>query len=98
MLASGSLDGTIVLWDVNVESWLAHACMVANRNLTDQEWRSYFGEVPYKKICPDLPAHPSVIERALGEANALHQKGIELALHACSLARCNGRWKATMQL
>jgi hypothetical protein len=49
--------------------------MVANRNLTDQEWRSYFGEVPYKKTCPDLPTHPSVIERALGEADALHQKG-----------------------
>ena len=36
-LASGSADGTIRLWEVSFQSWQAHACRIANRNLTTSE-------------------------------------------------------------
>jgi WD40 repeat protein len=52
-LASGSRDETIRLWDVDVQSWLRRACYIANRNLTQEEWRRYMGiDVPYRKTCP----------------------------------------------
>ena len=56
MLASGSWDNTIILWDVSLESWKDHACRIANRNFTPEEWRRYFGNKAYRKTCPNLPA------------------------------------------
>jgi len=44
------------LWDVNPESWLKQLCDIANRNLSQKEWREYMGEQgPFEKTCPDLP-------------------------------------------
>jgi hypothetical protein len=37
-LASGG-----ILWDVDVDSWVAKAKQVANRELTSEERRSYLG-------------------------------------------------------
>ena len=54
-LASGSEDKTIRLWDVDVQSWIKRACAIANRNLTQEEWRRYMGDRPYRKTCPNLP-------------------------------------------
>ena len=55
-LASGSSDGTVILWDVSFDSWQARACQIANRNLTCEEWERHLGtEVPYGKLCPNLP-------------------------------------------
>jgi WD40 repeat protein len=55
MLASGSQDGTIILWDASFESWQARACRIANRGLTQTEWRQFIGpDVPYERTCPDL--------------------------------------------
>jgi WD40 repeat protein len=54
-LASGSYDGTILLWDVGVESWRTRACGIANRNLTGEEWEQVLGDQPYRETCPDLP-------------------------------------------
>ncbi len=54
-LASGSDDDTIILWDVSFESWIARACQRANRNLTQAEWKQYFGDVPYHKTCEGFP-------------------------------------------
>ena len=60
-LASSSLDGTIILWDVSLESWLSRACKIANRNLTVAEWRQYIDQdvLSYRLTCPDCPIHPS---------------------------------------
>jgi WD40 repeat protein/energy-coupling factor transporter ATP-binding protein EcfA2 len=55
-LASGSWDKTLRLWDVNLDSWMGHACRIANRNLTRAEWERYFPNEPYHKTCPNLPA------------------------------------------
>ncbi|MFQ5793664.1 MAG: trypsin-like peptidase domain-containing protein [Candidatus Bipolaricaulia bacterium] len=54
-LASASTDNTLILWDVDLESWQAHACGIANRNLTRAEWEQYMGDKPYRKTCADLP-------------------------------------------
>ena len=54
VLASGR-NRAIVLWDVSLEAWQAHACHMANRNLTPEEWVSYLGDQPYEKSCPNLP-------------------------------------------
>ncbi len=43
LLASGETDGTIRLWDINIRSWEALACRIANRNLTEEEWKQYIG-------------------------------------------------------
>jgi hypothetical protein len=54
-LASAGDDQAIVLWNLDPTAWRSRACQVANRNLTSEEWRLYFGEAPFRKICPDLP-------------------------------------------
>jgi WD40 repeat protein len=54
-VASGSWDNTILVWEIDLESWIAHACRIANRNLTRAEWEGYFGKQPYHKTCPNLP-------------------------------------------
>ena len=57
MLASGSTDESILLRDISgFESWQDRACEKANRNLSADEWRRFFGsEVPYRRTCNDLP-------------------------------------------
>jgi len=51
-LASGSYDKTLRLWDVDPERWIARACRIARRNLTQAEWRFYLPNTPYRKTCP----------------------------------------------
>lgn len=54
ILASNS-DGTVILWDVSLESWKALACKKAGRNFTQTEWQKYLGNEPYRATCPNLP-------------------------------------------
>jgi WD40 repeat protein len=44
-----------IQWDMNPEVWKSRACRMANRNLTQEEWRQFLGDLPYRKTCPDLP-------------------------------------------
>ena len=53
-LASGGLDSKVIIWDINPESWQKKAGKIANRNLTEAEWKLYFGSEPYRKTFPDL--------------------------------------------
>ena len=55
-LALGSWDTSIILWDVNSESWEARVCNVVGRNFTQSEWKQYFGDEPYRKTCEQWPA------------------------------------------
>lgn len=55
LLASSSADGTIILWDVSVESWIERACRIVRRNLTRDEWAQYLGDEPYHKTCEGWP-------------------------------------------
>ncbi|HKX68242.1 MAG TPA: BTAD domain-containing putative transcriptional regulator [Intrasporangium sp.] len=51
IMATGT--GTVLRWDTSVDSWVRHACKVAQRNLTADEWRQIFGDqIPYHQTCP----------------------------------------------
>lgn len=64
-LASGGTDGKTILWNTDNTSWQTQACAIANRNFTWMEWEQYFrDDLNYRKTCPALPAHPSVLEAA----------------------------------
>jgi WD40 repeat protein len=56
LATGGGQDHRVMLWDVRVDGWADHACAMANRNLTCDEWRQWMGTQPYRSICPQLPA------------------------------------------
>jgi WD40 repeat protein len=56
ILASGSIDNNIFLNDINPQSWIAMTCQRAGRNLTQEEWKLYFGDEKYSITCPEWPA------------------------------------------
>jgi WD40 repeat protein len=43
----------VYLWQP--EDLINEACRRLNRNLTEKEWRQYFPDEPYRKICSNLP-------------------------------------------
>ena len=55
-LVAANTDGDIVRWTIDLPAWPRRACEIANRNLTEQEWRQYLGNLPYQKTCSGLPA------------------------------------------
>jgi WD40 repeat protein len=55
MLASGSADSTVILWDVRIATWKARACEIVARNLTHAEWEEYLPGQPYQKTCAQWP-------------------------------------------
>jgi WD40 repeat protein len=49
-------DGIAYEWPFGASAWRAHACAVAGRNLTRDEWALYVGpDHPYAKTCPEYP-------------------------------------------
>ena len=45
-------DQRLVVWDVNEASWREAACRIANRNLTQDEWKRVFGSAAaYHETC-----------------------------------------------
>jgi len=48
--------GEILEWDPRPDSWEAHACKVASRNLTQTEWAELFPGQAYRVTCPDFSA------------------------------------------
>jgi WD40 repeat protein len=54
-LASATHLNDIILWDVDMKSWQARACNIVARNLTQAEWKQYFGNEPYHKTCEQWP-------------------------------------------
>jgi WD40 repeat protein len=54
LLASGDGNPTnpaIIVWDVDMASWEARACQIANRTLTTIEWQLYLPTQPYESTC-----------------------------------------------
>jgi WD40 repeat protein len=47
-------EHSIRFWDMDLTSWIKLACNIANRNMTQMEWRWYLGDRPYCKTNPDL--------------------------------------------
>jgi WD40 repeat protein len=44
--------GNAFTWPMSLSAWEQHACAVAARNLTRQEWARFVPEVPYATVCP----------------------------------------------
>ncbi len=45
-----------VEWNLDVDTWPSIACHTAGRNLTADEFATYFGEeTPYRVTCPEWP-------------------------------------------
>ncbi|MGH8895537.1 MAG: NACHT and WD repeat domain-containing protein [Egibacteraceae bacterium] len=56
-IASASGDHTVRLWPITVDAWIRHACTLAKRNLTKDEWDQFVGpDRPYVQTCPGLPS------------------------------------------
>jgi WD40 repeat protein len=53
-MAAGVWEG-VELWEISFASWRRHACQIANRNLSLDEWARFVGDRPYQKTCPELP-------------------------------------------
>ena len=51
-------DGTGIVWPVSPSAWEQHACFVAGRNFTHEEWRRFVGGRAYSTVCPQFPAGP----------------------------------------
>ncbi len=51
----GGAAGGVVLWNVDLKSWLEQAEKFATRNLSHREWRQYFPDRPYRATFADLP-------------------------------------------
>lgn len=51
MLATDSSDNSIILWDVDVQSWAQRACAIAGRDLTRAEWAASLPDLPYQPTC-----------------------------------------------
>ena len=49
-------DGSAAVWPVTVRAWLDHACAVAGRNLTREEWARFVPHRDYERTCPSYPA------------------------------------------
>jgi WD40 repeat protein len=45
-------DGTAWRWPAATTEWAAHACAVAGRNFTQEEWRRFLGGRAYSRVCP----------------------------------------------
>ena len=50
------------LWDLDLDSWQRHACKIANRNFSWNEWREYFPDEPYRRTFTELEDGPGVAE------------------------------------
>jgi hypothetical protein len=64
-IAVSGVDGTTSIWLWKREDLLNAAMERLTRNLTAEEWQQYFGDEPYTKICDHLPAHESLLGKAI---------------------------------
>jgi DNA-binding SARP family transcriptional activator/WD40 repeat protein len=44
-------DGTGNVWPTSLATWEQHACLVAGRSFTKEEWRRFVGGRPYQATC-----------------------------------------------
>ena len=57
-LVLGYRDGRVIVLTTDPAAWVAHACAVAGRDLTADEWRDAFGDSRPQSTCGEL-ARPS---------------------------------------
>ena len=49
-------DGSGSVWPLSVSAWKSHACAVAGRNFTHEEWARLVHGEPYAPTCPGFPS------------------------------------------
>ena len=54
-MLSGGQDGMVYLWPMGTEVWKEIACERAGRNMTSEEWTTYFGADTYRETCSNFP-------------------------------------------
>jgi len=54
-LATSWDDNSLIVWQLDVRTWLRRACEISGRNLTRTEWDQYVGAEPYRKTCSQWP-------------------------------------------
>jgi DNA-binding SARP family transcriptional activator/WD40 repeat protein len=54
LLVAGQ-DGRVYTWDLDPESWVAAACRMAGRDLTEQEWAAQMPDRSQEPVCPSAP-------------------------------------------
>lgn len=54
-VVTGSEDRTVRLSNLELSGLMKVACRVVGRNLSEEEWSSYFQEQPYRETCRNLP-------------------------------------------
>lgn len=54
LLVSANINESPIFWNFNLEELRAQACKLANRNLSQAEWKQFAGDIPYQKTCKDL--------------------------------------------
>lgn len=52
-LYAGDASGALTSWDVSFDSWIARACELAERNLTQAKFNQYFPDEAYRSTCPE---------------------------------------------
>ena len=48
-------NGKAFVWPARWQDWAAHACEVASRQLTREEWSAFLQDRPYEPVCPADP-------------------------------------------
>jgi len=79
-------DKTVRAWLIQTDDLISEICNRLPRNLTMQEWETFFGDKPYRKTCPNLRLHPTYLEAArrtaregnIQAAEAQFQQALEL--------------------
>ena len=59
-LATTSRYEPVRLWLAQLDDLLMLTCEYAGRNLTLEEWQTYFPDEPYRVTCPQWPPHFTV--------------------------------------
>ena len=50
-LITGGFDQQLIAWDLRPDSWVAQACRIVGRDLTEAEWQLYLQQREYRKTC-----------------------------------------------
>lgn len=51
----GESSDNVVVIDLGTQALINALCRRANRNLTQEEWKQYIGDHPYRRTCPAFP-------------------------------------------
>jgi WD40 repeat protein len=49
-------DGSGAVWPLSSQAMMDHACQVAQRNFTQEEWNRFVPGYAYARTCPDFPS------------------------------------------